>query len=229
MVKVKNSRHGVHNPNARYPKEYGVDDVAASPVVADPLRLLEICATSDGGAAIVVSSMEYARSRTGIDDPVRVAGISTVGPDLSRHASSTCRTWRRTRGPRRATSTTRSRTQIAGRAYEEAGVGPDDLDLAEVYDLSSASSSTGTRQIGLCERARPSKLRSRGRHHHRRPHPGQRERRARRVRRGHPRPGHRPGLRAHLAAARPGRRPPGRRRQVGLTINQGLFGHGSAP
>ena len=57
-VKAKNSRHGVHNPNARYPKEYGVDDVASSPVVSDPLRLLEICATSDGGAALVVCSMD---------------------------------------------------------------------------------------------------------------------------------------------------------------------------
>ena len=60
MVKAKNSRHGVHNPNARYPKEYGIQDVANSPVVSDPLRLLEICATSDGGAALVVSSMDYA-------------------------------------------------------------------------------------------------------------------------------------------------------------------------
>ena len=79
MVKAKNSRHGVHNPNARYPKEYDVDDVANSPVVSDPLRLLEICATSDGGAALVVCSMDYARSK-GATDPVRVAGHSTVTP-----------------------------------------------------------------------------------------------------------------------------------------------------
>ncbi len=77
MVKAKNSRHGVHNPNARYPKEYDVEDVANSPVVSDPLRLLEICTTSDGGAALVVSSMDYARSK-GITDPVRVAGLSMV-------------------------------------------------------------------------------------------------------------------------------------------------------
>ena len=62
-VKVKNSRHGVFNPNARYTKEYDADDIANSPMVADPLRLLEICATSDGGAALVVSSLEWAASR----------------------------------------------------------------------------------------------------------------------------------------------------------------------
>ena len=79
MVKAKNSRHGVHNPNARYPKEYDVADISNSPVVSDPLRLLEICATSDGGAALVVCSMDYARSK-GVADPVRVAGLSTVTP-----------------------------------------------------------------------------------------------------------------------------------------------------
>ena len=60
-VKVKNARAGAANPNARYRKEVSADEVLASPMVADPLRLLEICATSDGGAAIVLSSMDFAR------------------------------------------------------------------------------------------------------------------------------------------------------------------------
>lgn len=156
MVKAKNSRHGVHNPNARYPKEFGVDDVEASPVVADPLRLLEICATSDGGAAMVVSSMDYARSK-GIDDPVRVAGISTVGPvypnaiiDMPYLASDS---WAAA-GDEHHTF----KTQIAQRAYDEAGVGPDDLDLAEVYDLSSAYELDWYEAIGLCERGEATKL-----------------------------------------------------------------------
>ena len=54
QVKVKNARHGLANPYARYRKEVTVDEVLASPMVADPLRLLEICATSDGGAALVL-------------------------------------------------------------------------------------------------------------------------------------------------------------------------------
>src|SRR5205814_1269326 len=61
-VKVKNARHGLHNPNARYRKEVTEDEVLASPVVASPLHLLDICATSDGGAALVVSSMDFARA-----------------------------------------------------------------------------------------------------------------------------------------------------------------------
>ena len=43
QVKVKNSQHGLHNPNARFRKENTVADVVNSPVVADPLRLLDIC------------------------------------------------------------------------------------------------------------------------------------------------------------------------------------------
>lgn len=156
MVKAKNSRHGVHNPNARYPKEFSVADVENSPVVSDPLRLLEICATSDGGAALVVSSMDYARSK-GIDDPVRVAGISTVGPtfpnailDMPYLASDS---W--------ATSGDEEHTfkkQIAQFAYDEAGIGPDDLDVAEVYDLSSAYELDWYENIGLCPPGEATKL-----------------------------------------------------------------------
>src|SRR5580698_5072625 len=80
QVKVKNALHGLENPNARYRKAVTVDEVLASPVVADPLRLLEICATSDGGAAVVLSSLEYAR-RLG-RDAVTIAGVSTVTPQF---------------------------------------------------------------------------------------------------------------------------------------------------
>ncbi|MED6328990.1 MAG: lipid-transfer protein [Actinomycetota bacterium] len=148
LVKAKNSRHGVHNPNARYPKEYGVDDVASSPVVSDPLRLLEICATSDGGAALVVCSMDYARS-LGVTDPVRVSGISTVTPtypdtviDLPYLATDS---WAGSPLPDRG-----FKESIGARAYAEAGLGPEDVDVAEVYDLSSALELDWYEQLGLC-------------------------------------------------------------------------------
>src|SRR5580658_4049189 len=82
-VKVKNARHGLANPNARYRKEVTVEEVLASPMVADPLRLLEICATSDGGAALVLSSMEFARRHGGGAEPlVRIDAVSTVTPSF---------------------------------------------------------------------------------------------------------------------------------------------------
>ena len=78
-VKVKNARHGLNNPNARYRKEVSADDVLNSAVVSDPLHLLDICATSDGAAAVVLTSMDYA-NRHGLAQPVRVRAISTVTP-----------------------------------------------------------------------------------------------------------------------------------------------------
>ena len=78
-VKVKNARHGLNNPNARYRKEVTAEDVLNSAVVSDPLHLLDICATSDGAAAVVLTSMDYAK-RHGLAQPVRVRAISTVTP-----------------------------------------------------------------------------------------------------------------------------------------------------
>ena len=148
MVKVKNSRHGAHNPKARFTKEYGLDDVRNSPVVSDPLRLLDICATSDGGAALVVSSMEWARDH-GHRSPVRVAGISTVSPtypdpviDLPYLAADSL-----AGSPE---VTVGFKESIGARAYAEAGLGPDDVDVAEVYDLSSAMELDWYEQLGFC-------------------------------------------------------------------------------
>lgn len=83
QVKVKNAAAGALNPHARYRKPVTADEVAQSAVVADPLRLLDICATSDGGAALVLSSMDFARSR-GVADPVRIRAVSTVTPAYPR-------------------------------------------------------------------------------------------------------------------------------------------------
>ena len=148
MVKVKNSRHGAHNPKARFTKEYGLDDVRNSPVVSDPLRLLDICATSDGGAAMVVSSMEWARSH-GHRHPVRVAGISTVSPthpdpviDLPYLAADSVA------DP--PDPLVGFKESIGARAYDEAGMGPGDVDVAEVYDLSSAMELDWYEQLGFC-------------------------------------------------------------------------------
>lgn len=147
-AKVKNARHGLNNPNARYRKEVSEEEVLASPMVSDPLRLLEICATSDGGAAIVLSSMEYARRRT--SKPITIAAISTVTPKYPNTVIEM---------PNFATDSAHSapepevsfRDSIARAAYAEAGIDPRDLDLAEVYDLSSALELDWYENIGLCK------------------------------------------------------------------------------
>jgi len=148
-VKIKNSRHGLENPNARYRKEFGPAEIAESPVVADPLRLVDICATSDGAAALVLASADYAARRADRDRHVRIAAISTVTPrypntylDMPDIATDSAVG---------AAPPERSfRDSIAHAAYEEAGLGPDDLSLAEVYDLSTALELDWYENIGLC-------------------------------------------------------------------------------
>jgi acetyl-CoA acetyltransferase len=154
-VKVKNAQHGLHNPYARYRKAVTEDEVMASPVVSDPLRLLDICATSDGGAALVLASLAFARRRTAA--PVTIAAVSTVTP---RHPNTVLEM------PNFATDSAASATTlpqpfrdaIAARAYQEAGVGPQDMDLAEVYDLSTALELDWYEHIGLCKPGEAEKL-----------------------------------------------------------------------
>lgn len=156
QVKVKNAAAGALNPNARYRTRVSAEEVAASPVVADPLRLLDICATSDGGAALVLSSMDFAR-RHGAARPVRIRAVSTVTPrfpntvlDLPDIATDS---WAAV-APPDATF----RESIARAAYEEAGLGPEDLSLAEVYDLSTALELQWYEDLGLCGEGEGAKL-----------------------------------------------------------------------
>ncbi|MEV6026778.1 lipid-transfer protein [Streptomyces sp. NPDC052036] len=156
QVKVKNAALGALNPYARYRKRVTVDEVAASAVVADPLRLLDICATSDGGAALVLSSMEFAR-RHGAAAPVRVRAVSTVTPRFPNTVLDL---------PDIATDSVAEagqpeetfRASIARTAYEEAGIGPEDLSLAEVYDLSTALELQWYEDLGLCAEGAAAKL-----------------------------------------------------------------------
>lgn len=147
-VKVKNAEHGLHNPYARFRKAFTVEDVANSPVVADPLRLLDICATSDGGAALILASMEWATAH-GFHDPVRIAAVSTVTPTFPNTVIEM---------PNFATDSSAgievpSRTfkqAIGDAAYAQAGIGPQDIDVAEVYDLSSALELDWYEDLGFC-------------------------------------------------------------------------------
>ncbi|MFE3329833.1 lipid-transfer protein [Streptomyces sp. NPDC059176] len=155
-VKVKNAAAGALNPYARYRRTVTAEEVAASAVVADPLRLLDICATSDGGAALVLSSLAYAR-RHGASDPVRIRAVSTVTPtyprtvlDLPDIATDSAAGVEPSPHPFRAS--------LALAAYEEAGLDPGDLSLAEVYDLSTALELDWYEDIGLCAAGEGAKL-----------------------------------------------------------------------
>ncbi|MFE9379607.1 lipid-transfer protein [Streptomyces sp. NPDC006855] len=226
LVKVKNAAAGALNEYARYRAPMTAEEVAASAMVADPLRLLDICATSDGAAALVLCSMEFARRR-GVRDPVRIRAVSTVTPTFPRTVLDLPDI-----GTDSAVAVDPSpvsfRSSIARTAYEEAGIGPEDLSLAEVYDLSTALELEWYEDIGLCAPGEGAKL----------------------LRSGATGPGGRVPVNASGGLASFGeavpaqaiaqvceltwqlrgragqRQVPGAR--VGMTANQGLFGHGSA-
>ena len=157
-VKVKNARHGLNNPNARYRKEVAAADVLNSAVVSDPLHLLDICATSDGAAAVVLTSMDYAR-RHGLAEPVRVRAISTVTPTfpntvidmplLSTEPATAVGS---------SVDALTFKQSIGAAAYEEAGIGPDEVSLAEVYDLSTALELDWIEDLALCKQGQAEQL-----------------------------------------------------------------------
>ena len=155
-VKVKNARHGLNNPLARYRKEVTEEDVLGSAMVSDPLRLLQICTTSDGAAAVVLCSLEFAQRRDRAD-AVKLAEVSTVTPMYPQTVIEM---------PYLATDSAAIvapperlfRDAIAHAAYEEAGVGPEDLSLAEVYDLSTALELDWYENIGLCKEGEAARL-----------------------------------------------------------------------
>lgn len=147
-VKVKNAQHGLNNPYARYRKAFTAEEVMASPVVADPLHLMHICATSDGGAALVLASMDAAK-RLGHTNPARIAGVSTVTPTFPNTVIEM---------PNFATDSAAGiapparpfKAAIGHAAYEQAGIGPDEVDVAEVYDLSAALELDWYEDLGFC-------------------------------------------------------------------------------
>ncbi len=157
-VKVKNSRHGLHNPHARYRKQSSVSDVLASPVVSDPLRLLDICATSDGAAALIVASREFTERHLGSTagvPSVRAVSCATPNypqsmpelPDIATDSTAAVP------APKRA-----FKDHILDSAYAEAGLGPEDLSLAEVYDLSTALELDWYEHLGLCPKGAAEEL-----------------------------------------------------------------------
>ena len=122
-------RNAVGNANARYRKETTVEEVLASPIVADPLHLLEICPVSDGAAAVILGTEAFA-GRAG-NAPVRVAGCAIATGQFGDPArriptvSSTVRP---------GVAHTSEVVTAVRRAFDMAGVGPDDVDVLEMAD-----------------------------------------------------------------------------------------------
>jgi acetyl-CoA acetyltransferase len=128
-VAVKSHRHAALNPYAQYRAEVTVEDVLASREIAPPLTLLMCSPIGDGAAALVVCSPEAARR---LGARVRVRGCALVSG--------------RDRRPGEPGAVERA----AQAAYEEAGVGPGDLDVVELHDAAAPAELMTYEELGLC-------------------------------------------------------------------------------
>lgn len=133
-VSAKNSYHGSLNPKAQYREQLSVDQIMAAPAIAYPLTLPMCSPIGDGAAAVVLVSERKAR-QLGLKNQVRVAssvlrsGWDTVVED-ELNITETCAT----------------------EAYEEAGIGPQDLSCVELHDASAPSELIYYEYLGLCKK-----------------------------------------------------------------------------
>lgn len=135
MVSVKNRAYGAKNPRAQFRDPVTIDDVLASREVAPPLRLFMCCPTTSGAAAALLVSGDIARTtRT----PIRmIASVLQSDPPIAGEPLA---------------GITEINTQAMRKAYAQAGIGPDQLDCAEVHDCFSIAEIIHYENLGLCER-----------------------------------------------------------------------------
>ncbi len=132
QVKVILSRYGSKNPDARYKKTYTLEEVLNSRMVCDPLRLYEICATSDGAVALVLCEAKKAKKYT--SKPVMIAA-TTIGSAI--YGDPTMRISALS-APAKSDVPMLSESYSASRqAYKMSGIGPEDIQVLEVPDNSS--------------------------------------------------------------------------------------------
>ncbi len=141
-VSVKNRKHGALNPDAQMRKPVSLDEVLASRMVADPFTLLQCCPTGDGAAAIVLASDRIAKQFR--NDPIKVrASHLTSGRFMT--------------GFRDMTSPEIT-VRGASETFEEAGLGPEDIDVAEVHDAFSIAELLYYEAFGFCARGQGARM-----------------------------------------------------------------------
>jgi len=136
-VAVKNHKYGAMNPNAHLQRTVTVDDVLSSRVVAWPLKMYDCCPMSDGAAAVILASEEKAKSMT--DSPVWIEGIgiSSDTANVSKRAEY---------------ASLRATVISAEAAFKRAGVGPDQIDVADVHDCFTIAEILAYEDLGFCKK-----------------------------------------------------------------------------
>ncbi|AOB30223.1 propanoyl-CoA acyltransferase [Bordetella sp. H567] len=141
-VVVKSRRHAALNHDAQLRKETTVEEVLASRMIADPFTLYQCCPTGDGAAVVILCAEELAPKYC--SRPVKVvashvaSGVFESGPRDMTNPEITVRCARET--------------------YEEAGLGPEDIDVAEVHDAFTSAELMYYEAFGFCERGEAAQL-----------------------------------------------------------------------
>jgi acetyl-CoA acetyltransferase len=142
-VVVKNRRHGAANPDAMYQKETSVDEVLASRVVCEPLHLFMLCSPNEGAAALVLQRSDLAAAAT--------APVTLASAVLRSHIPGSVLSESTPLSGLTDDSVPAPTTLAANAAYEEAGIGPQDLDVVECQDTDAARELGSCEELGLCE------------------------------------------------------------------------------
>ena len=141
-VAVKAHKHGAKNPEAQFRNEVTVDEVMDARKIAEPFTLLHCCPSGDGASAVVIASADKARQYT--TKPVRVA-CSEVNSGKYMTGF-------------RDMTTPEITVRGAKQAYEEAGIGPNDVDVAEVHDAFTIAELLYYEALGFCDKGDAAKL-----------------------------------------------------------------------
>ncbi|MEV5140016.1 acetyl-CoA acetyltransferase [Streptomyces syringium] len=133
-VAVQTRANAAHNPLAMYRDPITVDDVLGGPMIADPFTALHCCIRSDGGCAVLLAAAEYVADTA--KPPVWVLGAGTAA------SHTTMSEW---------ADFTVSPAAVSGRlAFERAGVTPQDIEVAELYDAFTYMTLVTLEDLGFC-------------------------------------------------------------------------------
>jgi len=139
QVAIKNRRHAKNNPYAwsKARGEISVEEVVNSRMIATPLTLNQCCAMTDGAGAVILAS-EDAVKKFGIAKPVKIEASSVVSGPFNIGHKDECADDIVTLG--------------CNAAYEESGIGPEDIDMAECHDAFTISELIYYEAMGFCKK-----------------------------------------------------------------------------
>lgn len=138
-VAVKNRRHASLNPIAQYRTPITIDEVMAQKMIVEPLGLLEVPPRSDGAACIVIADAEYAATLGKPYVLIRGRGFHHEGVHQLSEIPNDMIAFN-------------AATKAGGQAYQNAGIGPADLDLAEIYAPCTITEVLAAEALGLAKR-----------------------------------------------------------------------------